>query len=280
MTTTSKSSQRAKFSYVNRKDIDKLIELGKIDANDIIYTKDTHENIFISKDFSIIPIQSKIYRYSDVTSAEKELNINSDTYEGQLVAIANNGSYIAYIVNKNFNNSFYVTKISDVSTSVDYNTIGNRPINNILGDLSSPVVIANLPTGIYRVAGNYRICNNDKTIYSSSDDNLFLVYLSDHDIGIKKITSSTIINYVIENNSIISTNTFASTDWILNQDFSTKTYVDEKIAALDFITKSEIEAYVSSIIDEKFDAIIDAKIEEKINEAFDKADASDIETLS
>ena len=64
------SNNRAKFSYVNRDEIEKLINKGKIDVNDIIYTKDTHENIFIGSDLSVIPIQSKVYRFKDVTSAE------------------------------------------------------------------------------------------------------------------------------------------------------------------------------------------------------------------
>ena len=43
---SAKNTHRAKFSYVKRSDIERLIATGQIDANDIVYTNDTHENIF------------------------------------------------------------------------------------------------------------------------------------------------------------------------------------------------------------------------------------------
>lgn len=90
---SAKNTHRAKFSYVKRSDIERLIAAGQIDANDIVYTNDTHENIFIGSDLSIHPIQSKIYRFSDISTAESELNIATDTYEGQIVAILINDTY-------------------------------------------------------------------------------------------------------------------------------------------------------------------------------------------
>ena len=95
------STQRAKFAYIKRDEIQKLINAGKIDANDIIYTNDSHENIFIGTDLSINPVRSKIYRFPDEDTAKEKINESSDTYAGQLIAILNDGTYKAYIVNKN-----------------------------------------------------------------------------------------------------------------------------------------------------------------------------------
>ena len=140
MASAKQSTQRAKFSYVNRSDIEKFIAIGKIDANDIVYTRDTHENIFIGSDLSINPVQSKIYSFQDIKSAEDYLNKATDSYAGQLVAIETNGHYSAYIVNKN-DSSFYVSLVSESVEPGDYNTLGNRPIDNLNGTLDTPIIV-------------------------------------------------------------------------------------------------------------------------------------------
>lgn len=278
-TTAKKSMQRAKFSYVNRGEIENFINEGKIDVHDIVYTKDTHENIFIGSDLSINPVRSKIYRFSDVSSAESKLNSSLDTYEGQIVAILLDGAYAAYIVNKNTGGSYFVTKLSEDPKTFNYDTLGNRPMDNLDGTLDNPITISNLTTGIYKVRGQYKICPNDITTYLSTNDNIFLVNRSDSETTIRKITAHNINDYVISDDSISSQTEIPTKKWITEQGFATEQYVSEKIAALDFMTREEVADYVSGIIATNLEPIIDERIETKLNESLGDVEDSDITYL-
>jgi hypothetical protein len=278
-TAAKKSTQRAKFSYVNREDITKLINNGNIDANDIIYTKDTHENIFIGSDLSINPIRSKIYRFSDVSSAEKSLNTATDTYEGQIVAILTDGAYTAYIVNKNTGGTYYVTKLSEDAKTLNYDNLGNRPIDNLDGTLDDPITISDLATGIYKIRGQYKICSDDITTYLSSNDNFFLVDHDGTEVAIRKITAHNIIDYTVSENSIVSQTNIPTREWIESQGYVTEASVNEKIAALDFMTKEEVAEYVQNEVLANLEPLIDKRIDLKLNESFSQVEASDISYL-
>ncbi len=273
------SNNRAKFSYVNYNDIKKLIDKGKIDVNDIIYTKDTHENIFIGSDLSIISIQSKIYRFPDITTAERYLNSSTDSYEGQIIAILDNEAYTAYIVNKNKDNTFYATKLSSDVGSVNYDNLGNRPISNLYGDIGNPIIISDLASGIYKVKGNYKITDNDSTTYASSNDVLFLINSENDQIHIRKITSDDFINYTVADSAVISTSSTLTEDWIKEKNYATTEYVNAQLAALDFVKKDEVAQYVESIVSNIIDDKLDERMDTKLNDSFATVEASDIEIL-
>ena len=274
------STQRAKFAYIKRDEIQKLINAGKIDANDIIYTNDSHENIFIGADLSVNPVRSKIYRFPDEDTAKEKLNESSDTYAGQLIAILNDGTYKAYIVNKNQDDKYYISCLSDSTSKIDYDSLGNKPIDSLNGTLDNPVTISELDSGIYKVKGQYKVCSEDTTTYLSTNDNIFIVGKNeDSTISIKKITSLEITDYKISENQIESQTTIPTKEWIKEQGYATETYVNEKIAALDFITKDEVQQYVTQVINAGLDSIIDEKIDTKLNESFAQVKDSDINTL-
>lgn len=273
------SANRAKFSLVKFNDIERFINDGKLDANDIIYTKDTHENILIGSDLSINPVRSKIYRFLDVTTAESALNSASDSYEGQIVAILTDGAYTAYIVNKNTGGSFYVSRLSEDAKTLNYDTLGNRPIDNLDGTLDNPITISDLATGIYKVRGQYKICSSDFTTYISGNDHIFLVNHGDTEISIRKITATDMFNYVVTDGSITSQSEIPTKDWIVKQGYATKSYVDEQIAALNFVTRDEISDYVKNVISTTLDPMIDERIETKLNETLNEVEDSDINNL-
>ena len=160
----------------------------------------------------------------------------------------------------------------------DYNTLGNRPIDNLNGTLDIPIIVENLQTGIYKITGQYKISLNDETTYLTTNETLFFV-LQGKEISIRKITSHDILSYVISENSIISETSIPTSQWIIDQGYATETYVNEKIAALDFITRDEVNQYVKNAIDENFDDLIDKKIDKKLNESFGDVEDSDISNL-
>ena len=277
--TSPKSTQRAKFAYVKRNDIEKLINSGKIDANDIIFTEDSHENILIGTDLSINPIRSRIYRFSDVQNAESKINESPDSYEGQIVAILSDGAYTAYIVNKNVGGTYYVTRLSEDAKTLNYDTLGNKPIDNLDGTLDNPIVISELSSGVYKIRGQYKICDNDVTTYLSANDHIFFINNSGSKKAIKKITSSEISDYVLDKDSITSKTEIPTKQWIEGQGYTTESYVDEKIKALNLVSKDEVSEYVQNVILENIEPIVDERIDTKLNESFSAVEASDIDYL-
>ena len=233
----------------------------------------------LGSDLSINPIRSKIYRFSDVSSAEKSLNTATDTYEGQIVAILTDGAYTAYIVNKNTGGTYYVTKLSEDAKTLNYDNLGNRPIDNLDGTLDDPITISDLATGIYKIRGQYKICSGDITTYLSSNDNFFLVDHDGTEVAIRKITAHNIIDYTVSENSIVSQTNIPTREWIESQGYVTEASVNEKIAALDFMTKEEVAEYVQNEVLANLEPLIDKRIDLKLNESFSQVEASDISYL-
>lgn len=265
------SINKTKFGYLSYGDMLQKITDGILDQNDIIFTKDTKEVYIISSDLEPVALKSKVYVYNSVEEAINAINVNKDTYIGQIVSILEGDTYRGYIVNQNIkqrNIAYTVEPLTDTS-SIDYNTLGNKPIVNIIGTTENPIIISELNNGIYSVKGEYRIADTEKTIFLAASSALFIVEKSAKDISIKKITSSDIIDYSIKD-SVVSSSSIVTHTFLEEQGFATTKYVDEKIIALDFIRKEEVNEYVNnlviSILNAELDTMVDKKIDEKIQE--------------
>ena len=260
--------KRSRLSFQKYDIIEDYINQKKLDAYDIVYTTDTHENVVIDADLNIVPIRSRVYRFTDITSANLSLNKSSDTYEGQIVAILqeNDEKYSGYIVNKN------VSPLSE-SGQIDYDSLGNKPVINKIGTLNSPITVDQLEDGIYKIRGQYKLTESAITIYLSSNDNFFLVKTENDITYIKKISAMDITDYTVNSDGSISASTIPTTKILKN--YATKSYVDDKIAALDLLTKDDVTTYVADIINNT----IDEKIETKVNKMYTPADNAEIQQL-
>ena len=221
---------RVKFGYLYYDEIPIRIENGDIDVNDIIFTRDTHETLIISEDLSLVPMRSKVYVFDSVADANTALNTNTDTYKGQIVSILNNDKYSAYIVNQDPNGVYFATALS--ADNIDYNTLGNRPIENLVGTLDSPIMISNLDTGMYKVKGQYKISTTDITTYLSTDGDLFIIEVSDAEKFIKRFTKDTIQDYVISDSGV-EKKVYVTDKYLIDNGYSTTTYVDSKLTAFE-----------------------------------------------
>lgn len=266
--------KRSRLSFQKYDIIEDYINQKKLDAYDIVYTTDTHENVVIDADLNIVPIRSRVYRFTDITSANLSLNKSSDTYEGQIVAILqeNDEKYSGYIVNKNKVGEFYVSPLSE-SGQIDYDSLGNKPVINKIGTLNSPITVDQLEDGIYKIRGQYKLTESAITIYLSSNDNFFLVKTENDITYIKKISAMDITDYTVNSDGSISASTIPTTKILKN--YATKSYVDDKIAALDLLTKDDVTTYVADIINNT----IDEKIETKVNEMYTPVDNAEIQQL-
>lgn len=252
---------RAKWAYLSYNSIQQKIDEGVLDTYDVIYTKDTHENLIISPELEIWSVRSRIYTFDSITDANNKLNINTDTYVGQIVSILNNDKYTGYIVNQNENGRYFVSPLSP--EIIDYNTLGNKPIENLVGTLDEPIIITSLVSGLYKIKGQYKIADSEETVYLSVTGDLFIL----EDNNIKRITKDTITDYTI-NDGVIAKKVYITDEYLSNQGYATTDYVDGKLTAFEESIRSDIEVYVENIIEEvlveKIDIIIDEKLDEKI----------------
>lgn len=261
------ANTRAKFGYLNYDSMIEKISNGVFDTNDIVFGKDTHETYIISDDSTPVPMRSKVYVFDSVADANTALNTNTDTYKGQIISILNNDKYSAYIVNQDPNGVYFATALS--VNNIDYNTLGNRPIENLVGTLDSPIMISNLDTGMYKVKGQYKISTTDITTYLSTDGDLFIIETSDAEKFIKRFTKDTIQDYVISDNGV-EKKTYVTDKYLTDNGYSTTTYVDSKLAAFEETIRQDIQTYVEQtveqVIEQKVDEIIDAKLDAKLDE--------------
>ena len=157
---------RAKYGYMSSASIPLKIQSGEIDAYDIIYTTDTHENYVISPDLEPLAVRSRIYVFDSVENANTLLNVNTDTYIGQIVSILVDDKYKGYIVNRDSQGSYYVNKLTE-------DDISKNGIVYLKGTLSNKLIIFELGEGIYSIEGQYQIVP-DGTVYMTGGKELFI----------------------------------------------------------------------------------------------------------
>lgn len=263
------SINRMKFGYMSYEDMLTRIEEKKIDVYDLIFEKNTNEFYIISPDLLPCPVRSRVYIFESVLDANTKLNDSTDTYAGQIAAILIGEEYKAYIVNqKQSTGRFYVSPIDSFTGEINYDSLGSRPITNMIGTLDNPINVSKLSTGVYQISGQYIISEHDTTTYLSAKNNLFIVNVEADYISIKKITSNEIIDYAITSESMVS-NKIVTTDFLTSQGYVTETYIDEKLAALEAVIKEDTIKYVKENVVEEFDTIIDEKVNEALQEKLD-----------
>ena len=266
------TKNRVNFGYLSYEDMLQKISNGILNQYDVIFTKDTFETYVVSEELEPKPIRSKVCTFTSVTDAIQKLNKNTDTYVGQLVSILNGDVYKGYIVNQK-NGSYTVTSLAQMD-SIDYNTLGNKPIINVIGESDNPVIISNLENGTYFVTGHFKIALNDVTTHLNPNATIFIIEHNEGVIYVKKISTKEIVDYeIIENNSNV-VNQYVTKKFLDDNGYTTTSYVDEKIIALDFIKREEMTTYVEEIfqtfIDENLIPVVDDRIDKKIIGATEK----------
>ena len=271
---------RAKWAYLSYDSIQTKIDEGVLDAYDIIYTKDSHENVIISPDLEIWSVRSRIYVFNSVEEANTQLNINTDTYIGQIVSVIVEDKCKGYIVNKNREGSFYIEALT--ADNIDYNTLGNRPIENLVGTLDEPIIITELNSGIYKIKGQYKISDDYGTVFLSSDGDLFLIEKTNTENRIKRITKDTIQDFIVSDSDIVK-RTYITDDYLTDCGYTTTEYVDSKVLALEESIRADIESYVEQtvedVITQRIDVIIDERLDVKLDERIQATTNEEIEEL-
>lgn len=271
----------SRMVYANYEDIQKAVDAKIINANDIVICKDTREMIIIREDGSLFPVNARHYRFDSQDSALEYLNKSTDTYEGQFVSIKNkfSGNYDGFIVNKD--NGKYVVKNVSVADSIefDYNKALNKPIDIVTGSVFEPILITDLKDGFYKVVGAYKMSGDAVTVYSSSTGHFVVVETIDGVKYIKQITAQKIIDYKVDVTGTVSSEEIPTKQWIKDQNFATVQYVDDKVSAMDFLTKSEADEYISKYIDASIDKIVADTVDRVVDERFTASTENEINNL-
>ena len=270
-------TDRIKFAYLTYDDMLSKLESGDLNEYDIIYSKDKYVTYLITEELKPLQLRSRVYIFDSVSEAEIKLNESTDTYIGQVVSILYNDTYRGYIVNQK-SGKFIVTPLWEHPEQIDYDTLGNRPIVNLIGTLDKPIMASELDDGIYRIKGQYKISDLEETIYLSASDILMTVSKNNQNIEIKKITSDDITDYIITN-SDISKNTYITEQYLKDNNYVTTAYVDTKIEALELSIKEDMRGYVKEAITEVFGEELDKKIDDRIDEKIVPMSDSQIRNL-
>ena len=271
------NEQSIKFGFLTVEQMLNAINSHQLQTYNICFTKDTHQIFVIKENLEPLEIHSRVYVFDSISEAETKLNESTDTYVGQVVAILDNDTYRGYIVNQK-SGKFTVTPLWEHSEPIDYDTLGNRPIVNLVGTLDEPIMVSELDDGIYRIKGQYKISDLEKTIYLSASDILMTVSKNNQNIEIKKITSDDITDYIITN-SDISKNTYVTERYLKDNNYTTTSYVDTKIEALEVSINEDMKSYVQTVIEKFFTEELDKRIDDRIDEKIVPMSDSQIRNL-
>lgn len=270
----------SRIVYANYNDIQNAVDNGILNANDIIFCKDTREMIIVRDNGQFMKVDSRHYRFENRDLALEYLNKSNDTYDGQIISIRNTytGNYDGYIVNQN--GSTYTVKSLSVADAVefDYNKALNKPIDVLTGTVFSPVIVSDLSDGFYKVTGAYKLSSDVVTVYSSSTGHFIIVETIDGVKHIKQITSTSIIDHTVTADGMTSVE-MPTKQWISDQNFATTTYVDEKLAAMNFFTKNDAMEYIQQCIDSSIGDMVANTVEKVVSEQFVAGTEDEITSL-
>lgn len=258
------TTDRIKFAYLTYSDMLLKIESGEINEYDICFSKDRLLTYLITETLEPLEIRSRVYVFNSTTEAEEALNKATDTYIGQVVAILDNDKYRGYIVNQK-SDKFVVTPLWEHPEPIDYDTLGNRPIINLVGTPDSPITVSDLNDGVYKIKGQYKISNLEETVYLSASDVIITVIKNKNGVAIKRITSDDITDYTITD-SEISKKIYVTDEYLKDNNYTTVSYVDIKIEALKTSIKEDLKTYVQSVINDLFNDALDERIDARIGE--------------
>jgi 2-methylisocitrate lyase-like PEP mutase family enzyme len=122
---------------------------------------------------------------------------------------------------------------------------------------------------MYKIKGQYKLFSIDVTTYLSADGDLFLIEKSSDKKTIKRFTKDVIQDFVVSNGNI-EKKTYVTDKYLQDNGFTTTSYVDSKLTALEQSIRNNISKYVSSIVDQtienKIDTLLDKKLDAKLDE--------------
>lgn len=264
--------KKTKFGYLSYEKMLSTIANGGLDAYDINFAPDTKECYIVDPNLKPWAIRSKVLTFDTEEEAVSQLNADSSTYPGQIVAILKDGSYIGYIVNQESGDYIITPLSSDSNKDLDYNNLGNRPIINLTGSLAEPIIADELDDGFYSFSGQFKVSQKLDTVFSASKSQIFSVEKDVDTVYVRKFSGKEIILYAI---SDFVTESSMVTSKLLG-DYAKKQDITDAISALDVFSKKDAEEYITQLIqtnsavNDKLDEIVEKKVKDQVVETTDE----------
>lgn len=191
------AAQNTKFAFIKKSNIQTKLSSGEIDNFDYVFATDTNELYCIDKNGEVQRVQSRIKVYSSISNANKALLEDRTIYIGEIVVVKTD-EYAAYIVVLDENGK---NKLLPISTT-DYDSLENKPIVNLSGTVTEPIVLNELASGSYSINGQYKFKSEDVTVNMCMSKQIFYVYKNAENVVISHVTNKGINKYVITENDV------------------------------------------------------------------------------
>lgn len=210
------------FAVASYGKIQEYISQGILKYPSYVFCKDINTMVFIDKNLQIQKIkgfnQASIVNV-DVLPTE---NIESNTFY-----LCNGIGYLS------INDVLVPVFNYNGETVASYDQLENAPIINKYGDMSSPIILADLPNGAYAVSGQYKVGGNLETIFITSTKALFTIDSDNEYKYITKLDAKNIRVYKVALDSMeVVEDKYATESWVLAQGYTTKEYVTQAISDL------------------------------------------------
>ena len=149
-------------------------------------------------------------------------------------------------------------------------TIG---IPTLTGTQENEIILSSLDDGLYEIKGQHKITATDTTTYYSMSNILCVVQTIDGK-KVKRITADTIEDATVEEDLSVTRETVATREWIQEQGYADRAYIDYKFEILKQELEDEIEELVRPVVEPMVvqiinEEIIDVPIED-IEDLFDE----------
>ena len=153
-----------------------------------------------------------------------------------------------------------------------YADLEDKPILHLYGNMANAIILSELDDGVYCITGQYVIGGDHETIHSGNKDMLFTVEHSDTNIFITKVSGSQIVRFIIDEDYHCVVDKYVTEQWMSTQDFLTTSEVEAYIAGY-------LQAAVPDIVGEVIEQQLDQKIDQAFTERLYDIEEEDISSL-
>lgn len=151
--------------------------------------------------------------------------------------------------------------VIDYVNNRKYADLEDKPILHLYGSLTNAIILSELEDGVYCITGQYVIGGDFESIHSGNKDVLFTVEHNGVDVFITKVSGSQIIRFIIDKDYHCTTDKYITEQWLSTQDFLTKSEVEAYIAGY---LQAEVPDIVGETISQQFDQKIDTALNERL----------------
>lgn len=209
-----------------------------------------------------------------------EIGLDAATIDALKQEIINSISLESYakmddvitIINGKIGDYGEAENVIDYVNNRKYADLEDKPILHLYGNIANAIIVSELDDGVYCITGQYIIGGDYETIHSGNSDALFTVEHSGADTYVTKVSGSQIVKFIIDADYHCTTDKYVTEQWMSTQDFITTSEVEAYVAGY-------LQAAVPDIVGEVINEQVDQKINTALNEKLNDIEDNDISNL-